>query len=114
MKYLAVRENLDFVGRNRDWRQLESIDALDEATIIVIYGRRRVGKTELIEQLLDRFIEHNPQYRRYTFETALITSEPASETLPGEGFFTYLITAEELFAKPGAYSRRLVIFRRST
>ena len=48
---------------------------------------------------LDRFIEHNPQYRRYTFETALITSEPASETLAAEGFFTYLITAEELFAQ---------------
>jgi AAA+ ATPase superfamily predicted ATPase len=31
-------------------RQLEAIDALDEAAIIVIYGRRRVGKTELMEQ----------------------------------------------------------------
>jgi hypothetical protein len=28
-----------------------------------------------------------------------ITSEPASETLAAEGFFTYLITAEELFAQ---------------
>jgi hypothetical protein len=48
---------------------------------------------------LDRFIEHNPRYRRYTFETALITSEPASEALAAEVFFTYLITAEELFAQ---------------
>ena len=50
MKYLTIRENPDFVGRNRYWRQLEAIDALDEAAVIVIYGRRRVGKTELIEQ----------------------------------------------------------------
>src|SRR5437763_16855 len=50
MKYLAIRENPDFVGRNRYWRQLEAIEALDEAAIIVIYGRRRVGKPELIEQ----------------------------------------------------------------
>jgi len=58
--------------------------------------RKVIGETQ---SKLDRFIEHNPQYRRYTFETALITSEPASETLAAEGFFTYLITAEELFAQ---------------
>jgi hypothetical protein len=44
-----------------------------------------------------RFIEHNPQYRRYTFETALITAEPVAKTLAAEGFFTYLIDAGQLF-----------------
>jgi AAA+ ATPase superfamily predicted ATPase len=54
MKYLVVRENPDFVGRSRYWQQLEAIDALDETAIIAIYGRRRVGKTELIEQFFRR------------------------------------------------------------
>ena len=46
---------------------------------------------------MDRFIANNPKYRRYTLETALITTEPVSEMLAAEGFFTYLIVGEELF-----------------
>ena len=37
--------------------------------------------------------------RRHTFETALITVEPVSQSLVDEGFFTYFITAEQLFAR---------------
>jgi AAA+ ATPase superfamily predicted ATPase len=50
MKYYSVRENPHFVGRQTYWRRLQEIDAEDAAAVIVIYGRRRVGKTELIEQ----------------------------------------------------------------
>jgi len=50
MRYYAVRENPHFVGREFYWRQLQEIDRLDEASVIVVYGRRRVGKTELLEQ----------------------------------------------------------------
>jgi hypothetical protein len=49
-----------------------------------------------VQEKLDRFTTNNPKYRRYTLETALITAEPVSEKLATEGFFTYLITAEDL------------------
>jgi hypothetical protein len=38
-----------------------------------------------------------PTLHCYTLETALITTEPVSEKLAAEGFFTYLIVGEELF-----------------
>jgi hypothetical protein len=50
MKYYQVEKNHHFVGRNYWWKRLQEIDAKNEASIIVIYGRRRIGKTELIEQ----------------------------------------------------------------
>ena len=50
----------------------------------------------LIHCQLDRFIANNPKYRRPTLETALITAEPIPEKLTTEGFFTYLITVEDL------------------
>jgi AAA+ ATPase superfamily predicted ATPase len=50
MKYFTVRKNPRFVGRQPHWQRLSEIDAKNEAAIIVVYGRRRVGKTELIEQ----------------------------------------------------------------
>jgi AAA+ ATPase superfamily predicted ATPase len=50
MKYCVVRENPHFIGRVTYWSRLQQIDAQEAAAIIVVYGRRRVGKTELIEQ----------------------------------------------------------------
>lgn len=57
-----------------------------------------------VQQKLDLFIVHNPRYRRYTFETALITAEPVSEKLAAEGFFTYLIAAGDFFDGTGMES----------
>ena len=50
MKYYRVSENPGFVGRKVYLRRLQEIDAEPTAAVIVVYGRRRVGKTELIEQ----------------------------------------------------------------
>jgi uncharacterized protein len=50
MKYFSPVKNEEFVGREPYWRKLQEIDAQPAASIIVVYGRRRVGKTELIEQ----------------------------------------------------------------
>ncbi len=41
-------------------------------------------------------ITANPKYGRYTVETALITLEVGPEAVTREGYFTYLITAEQL------------------
>jgi AAA+ ATPase superfamily predicted ATPase len=50
MKYYMVRENPHFIGRETYWSRLQQIDAQEAAAVIVVYGRRRVVKTELIEQ----------------------------------------------------------------
>lgn len=50
MRYYSPNKNEEFVGREPYWQQLREIDARPAASIIVVYGRRRVGKTELIEQ----------------------------------------------------------------
>jgi len=50
MKYYKTAKNAGFVGRTYWLQRLERIDKKTEASVIVIYGRRRVGKTELIEQ----------------------------------------------------------------
>jgi len=50
MEYYLPRKNSQFTGRESYRQRLREIDARGEAAIIVVYGRRRVGKTELIEQ----------------------------------------------------------------
>ncbi len=50
MKYYQPKENRQFIGRKSEWSRLALIDSVNEAQIVVVYGRHRVGKTELIEQ----------------------------------------------------------------
>lgn len=46
-----IKPNKNFVGRAFEISKLDQIAKIDEASIVIIYGRRRVGKTELIEQV---------------------------------------------------------------
>ncbi|MBF0106143.1 MAG: AAA family ATPase [Deltaproteobacteria bacterium] len=46
-----VAQNPRFIGRHDETACLQKIDRTGEASIIVVHGRRRVGKTELIEQV---------------------------------------------------------------
>lgn len=41
-----------FIGRERELATLNKLYASDKFEFVVIYGRRRVGKTALISQLL--------------------------------------------------------------
>lgn len=50
MKPFTVRKKKNFIGREFEFERLKKIAASKEASIIVMYGRRRVGKTELLEQ----------------------------------------------------------------
>lgn len=47
-----VIENKNFIGRFRLRQTLADIASSERSSILVLYGRRRVGKTELIEQTL--------------------------------------------------------------
>ena len=49
-------ETTKIIGRKEEIRKLESCYASDEAKLVIVYGRRRVGKTYLISQTFkDRF-----------------------------------------------------------
>ena len=56
MRFYAIYPNKSFIGRNRELTKLREIHATKAAAIIVVAGRRRIGKTELIEQ----FFRGNP------------------------------------------------------
>lgn len=47
----SIDINKNFVGRSEEIKRLSQLKNQDEAVIIVLYGRRRVGKTELLEQV---------------------------------------------------------------
>lgn len=54
MKKYDVTANTKFVGRAQERVRLDEICQKNEAQFIVVYGRRRVGKTELIEQYFQK------------------------------------------------------------
>ena len=51
MKNYLVEKNENFIGREFERQRLQEIAAQPGAKIIIVYGRRRVGKTELLEQV---------------------------------------------------------------
>ncbi len=50
MKPRIIPEMKNFIGRIREKERLLKIASSKEASIIIMYGRRRIGKTELLEQ----------------------------------------------------------------
>jgi len=50
MKPKRIKINKRFIGRRREIDRLSQIGKADENAIVVMYGRRRIGKTELLEQ----------------------------------------------------------------
>jgi len=50
MHPLSIEKNPNFVGRIFELASLHTIGSSHEASLVIMYGRRRVGKTELLEQ----------------------------------------------------------------
>lgn len=46
-----IENKEDFVGRRFEWRRLVEIAKTESPQLLVVYGRRRIGKTELLEQV---------------------------------------------------------------
>ena len=44
--------NADFIGRKEELQLLQDISKSGRAEFVAVYGRRRVGKTYLIQQFL--------------------------------------------------------------
>src|SRR3569832_89331 len=52
VKKEQLRKKIRFVGREDEIQYIKKAAGLGEAAILVVYGRRRIGKTELIEHAL--------------------------------------------------------------
>jgi len=71
----------NFIGRKKEIRMLQDIKDSGRAEFVAVYGRRRVGKTYLIQQFFEnRFsfsatgiIEGNKEEELFTFTSALIS-----------------------------------------
>ncbi len=50
MKPKKIKKMKHFVGRHNEQKRLIDIGDSKESSILIVYGRRRVGKTELLEQ----------------------------------------------------------------
>ena len=50
LKTFIPPENSNFIGRELERKKLKEISTREESSLVIVYGRRRVGKTELIEQ----------------------------------------------------------------
>lgn len=47
----VIKKMQNFVGRRTEWERLTAVGQAKEPNILVVYGRRRIGKTELLEQV---------------------------------------------------------------
>src|SRR5215204_1101129 len=52
MKALEIPINDQFIGREQEIKQINEICMHSGSKILIVYGRRRIGKTELLEQSL--------------------------------------------------------------
>jgi AAA+ ATPase superfamily predicted ATPase len=46
-----IKKMKNFIGRRVEWGRLMTLGQAKEPAILVVYGRRRIGKTELLEQV---------------------------------------------------------------
>ena len=82
---------MEFIGRKEQLKKLDKIMQTEEMTFALIYGRRRVGKSELVKQALSKSNVRNLYYEcKQVAEESNVNglSEIVSETmeLPKLGF----------------------------
>lgn len=68
MKPYQIPENEHFVGREHEVKQIKEICSQSGSKILVVYGRRRIGKTELLEQSL----RTKKIFKRFLFQIAVL------------------------------------------
>lgn len=87
---------MKFVNRQRELQALDSFYAFHDAALMILYGRRRVGKTSLLSQWLEQrnvpnalfwtATTHGSAYQLRDFSQALMRFDPRFATAPSEDF----------------------------
>ncbi len=87
---------MNFVGRQRELQTLETFFQAAHAGLLILYGRRRIGKTSLITHFLEKHPEtpsfywvattHNEVYQLRDFSQAIMHHDPRLAGPPTENF----------------------------
>ncbi len=98
-----------FIGRKKELRALRDIISAGRPTVAVIYGRRRIGKSELIKKAFDQErvlifegLENKPkqdQIRHFIFQLIYQTKQEFSKTDVKSWQEAFLLLYEELKRK---------------
>lgn len=115
---------MKFIGRKRELQALEHFYSTPEAGLMILFGRRRVGKTSLLthfmetQQLAEKqnvsnglywmATTHNAAYQLRDFSQALFHYDPRFQNAPSEDFsfpdweaaFNHLADVVVQFSKP--------------
>jgi len=85
-----------FVGRRRELQTLESFYQSPEAGLLILYGRRRIGKTRLVTQFLETHSDdpsfywvattHSESFQLRDFSQAIMVHDPRMSGPPTEDF----------------------------
>lgn len=99
MKSFSIKNNPHFIGRCHERLLLEKIGTENQSAIVLVYGRRRVGKTELIEQSfrkrnLLKFegvegLSEADQIKQAVQDLAKYTSNPLLRRIPIDTWFDF-------------------------
>lgn len=87
---------MEFVGRQRELQTLENFCQSPNAGLLILYGRRRIGKTRLITHFLEQrqktltfywmATTHNEAYQLRDFSQAIMNHDPRMAGPPTEDF----------------------------
>jgi uncharacterized protein len=87
---------MDFVGRTRELKTLQTFYESPNAGLLILYGRRRIGKTRLITHFLEQRPEtptfywmattHNEAYQLRDFSQAILHHDPRLSGPPTTDF----------------------------
>jgi AAA+ ATPase superfamily predicted ATPase len=91
-----MARKMRFVGRQRELQTLESFYQSPEAGLLILYGRRRIGKTSLITHYLEAKNEipnfywvattHSESFQLRDFSRAIMRHDPRMSGPPTEDF----------------------------
>jgi hypothetical protein len=87
---------MEFVGRQRELQTLENFYQSADAGLLILYGRRRIGKTRLVTRLLEQHQDtptfywvattHNEVYQLRDFSQAILRHDPRLAGPPTDDF----------------------------
>ncbi len=91
-----------FIGRERELETLNKLYASDKFEFVVIYGRRRVGKTALISQFIDdknaiyfMGVESNAKQNLENFSKSILSYHTGMEA--ETSFLSFQVALEYVF-----------------
>ena len=121
MAIYGRRKALKIIGRKSEIRELENSDKSPKSELVCVYGRRRVGKTFLVEQTFGGYFafratgleKGNTRQQLKAFNQRLIANGDEIKTIPRDWFEAFyrlekLIIRKDVVLSP--YGKKIIFF----